>query len=146
MAQNQPGPIGGAAAKICVICGEDCSKRPRVKDASGRYRCEACVASQVSARSPTAPKEDDAPLELQDEPAASTRNQGPCANCGQILAPTVAICLRCGYNRETQQMVRTSMEQLAGDARGLKKRTCSKCKYDMTGLQSARCRNAAPLT
>jgi len=48
--------------------------------------------------------------------------------------------MRCGYNRETQQMVRTSMEQLSGGpTTGLKKRACTKCKYDMTGLQSARC-------
>lgn len=29
-------------SKTCVICGQDCSKRPRVKDQRGRYYCKAC--------------------------------------------------------------------------------------------------------
>ena len=32
-----------AAAKTCVTCGLDCSGKPRVKDAQGRYMCRACL-------------------------------------------------------------------------------------------------------
>lgn len=28
--------------KVCVICGEDCSGRPRIKDSKGRYCCKSC--------------------------------------------------------------------------------------------------------
>ncbi len=33
-------------AKTCQICKQDCSKKPRIKDAQGRYFCEACVAQR----------------------------------------------------------------------------------------------------
>lgn len=33
-------------AKTCQICKQDCSKKPRTKDAQGRYFCEACVAQK----------------------------------------------------------------------------------------------------
>ncbi|MCH7849181.1 MAG: hypothetical protein IIB53_12550 [Planctomycetes bacterium] len=32
----------GDSLKICVICGEDCSGRPRIKDSKGRYCCKSC--------------------------------------------------------------------------------------------------------
>jgi hypothetical protein len=38
-------------AKICVICNADCSNKPRVKDATGRYACKPCQdAADVKAR------------------------------------------------------------------------------------------------
>ncbi len=30
-------------AKVCVYCQEDCSTKPRLKDAAGRYACKACA-------------------------------------------------------------------------------------------------------
>jgi uncharacterized membrane protein YhaH (DUF805 family) len=30
-------------AKTCVICGEDCSTRPRTKNPEGQYACNACL-------------------------------------------------------------------------------------------------------
>lgn len=32
----------GNSLKVCVICGEDCSGRPRIKDSKGRYCCKSC--------------------------------------------------------------------------------------------------------
>lgn len=43
----------GEAMKICVVCGQDCSDRPRVKDAQGRYACKTCqAAADAAARAP----------------------------------------------------------------------------------------------
>src|SRR5437867_10526512 len=43
-------------AKICVACGEDCSNRPRTKDAKGRYFCKPCYEKAVQhQRSAAAP-------------------------------------------------------------------------------------------
>ena len=33
-------------AKTCIICGVDCSHKPRVKDASGQYACRECAAAK----------------------------------------------------------------------------------------------------
>lgn len=29
-------------AKICTVCGIDCSSKPRTKDPQGRYTCREC--------------------------------------------------------------------------------------------------------
>lgn len=34
--------MSATAPKICVVCGHDCSAKPRVKDHSGRYYCAEC--------------------------------------------------------------------------------------------------------
>lgn len=31
------------AAKVCIACGQDCSNKPRSKDAQGRYTCKDCI-------------------------------------------------------------------------------------------------------
>ena len=36
--------------KPCVLCGEDCGDRPRVKDVHGRYACRACVEKRALQR------------------------------------------------------------------------------------------------
>jgi len=38
----------GAPMKTCVICGEDCSAHPRVKDAHGHYYCKVCHDSAMA--------------------------------------------------------------------------------------------------
>src|SRR5262245_38055066 len=40
---------GGTVEKICTLCGEDVSGKPRVKDVRGRYYCKPC-AEQAEAR------------------------------------------------------------------------------------------------
>lgn len=32
----------GASAKVCALCGEDVSGKPRTKDPNGRYFCAEC--------------------------------------------------------------------------------------------------------
>ncbi len=31
-----------SASKVCVLCGEDCSNKPRIKDSHGNYYCKSC--------------------------------------------------------------------------------------------------------
>ena len=61
------------AERICGICHEDCSERPRIKDPKGRYFCRACYDEAVAARKEReAPAPDDGALSWMDEitPAA----------------------------------------------------------------------------
>lgn len=43
--------------KTCVLCGENCSRKPRVKDDRGRYYCKTChqaaLARQAKAAQPS---------------------------------------------------------------------------------------------
>lgn len=115
------------AAKVCIRCKQDCSSKPRMKDAQGRYTCKECVEklkraaaqkkvpAQASAASepdiydtdgPLAPADDNAAILsnlLKGEPVATE----PCPSCGIFMAPNVAICVSCGYNKETGKQIRT---------------------------------------
>lgn len=97
--------------KICVICKQDCSTRPRVKDPQGRYMCREChrqAQQQIAATVPTEAalpahglggQVDDADM-FSDLPAVSVETQ-PCASCGMPLSPAVVVCSSCGFNRQT---------------------------------------------
>lgn len=37
---------GSGASKVCQICHQDCARKPRAKDAEGRYYCEECLAQR----------------------------------------------------------------------------------------------------
>ncbi len=59
-----------APVKVCVVCKQDVSKKPRVKDPQGRYLCEACYAeTEAKQRAPSALKAVSKPA--QPSPSAS---------------------------------------------------------------------------
>lgn len=103
---------GITSGKICGICGEDCSGRPRIKDQQGRYFCKACAeqAAKQRAAAPAAPKaapppppaepaEDEAlPASFwNDLPAAAS----PCPSCGSPMSQGGVVCMSCGHNVQT---------------------------------------------
>jgi hypothetical protein len=47
-------PQGQPSAKVCVLCGQDCSTRPRVKDQHGRYYCRECHEKEKQSRTAAA--------------------------------------------------------------------------------------------
>lgn len=61
----------GDSLKICVICGEDCSGRPRIKDSKGMYYCKSCheeALRRKPARAEAAPPPKPEPeLELPED-------------------------------------------------------------------------------
>lgn len=96
--------------KICGICGQDCSDRPRTRDKGGRYFCSACYdAAAARKRS----QGTDAPLladthdvdatvlaALLDDtsvpdvtPAAKAE---ACPRCGKAYEAGSTVCPRCG--------------------------------------------------
>lgn len=140
--------------KVCIVCRQDCSARPRTKDPSGRYTCKACFdrvasAKLATATAPLRPSEPTARaappppaatgqefISLDDDPAgiASAANAQPraCVNCAMIMRPDTIICTRCGYNTETGQILGTDKKAGAG-------KKCGKCGYDLTGLKTPKC-------
>lgn len=127
-------------AKICVRCGEDCSDRPRVKDALGHYYCQPCaerVRAERNAPTPAAapvPRPDDGPIPLADDAPPATADAAPreCVGCGLILSRDAVICTRCGLNTRTGLRAGADGPTGAG-------RACVKCGYDLAGLKSPRC-------
>lgn len=144
--------------KICGICHQDCSDRPRVKDQRGRYFCKACAAahagraapapapaSQPVAQADTQPDEhpyalDDAdpgssplPIELLDHVERST----PCPACMHSMPPGAKVCVACGYHVEKGIQSSTQIEKTK-TKRG-RKYQCRECGYDLRGLRSGVC-------
>jgi hypothetical protein len=118
------------AEKICVICGEDCSARPRLKDSGGQYACQSCV----EARRPQAPKArarpapaavavDQAPdagggigFSMDDylgdaAPAASADPGSHCPNCGAGKAAGAVVCMQCGYDSASGKAMSTKVRK-----------------------------------
>lgn len=48
-----------STAKVCRICGEDCSNRPRVRDQFGRYYCRPCARRALRPNAPNPLEETD---------------------------------------------------------------------------------------
>ncbi len=114
----------GATAKVCVICGQDCSGKPRVKDQQGRYSCKSCqeaALKKAAAAKPAAPRPvakpapvpapepepafdsfDNAAIlaDLESAPdAVAISSAETCPACGAPAAPGAMVCLNCGFNK-----------------------------------------------
>lgn len=131
-----------APAKICALCNQDCSERPRVKDNRGRYICKPCEdrraggpASMPHAIQPaTQPADDFIALEPDEPgPAEAERTISVCPACGSALGPGAAVCIRCGYDK------RAGLTPSAVDADGAPIRKCAGCGYNLAGLKSPKC-------
>ncbi len=124
----------GSTAKLCGICGRDCSSKPRIKDAQGRYFCRECVekkqrakgaapaasATPAGARPPTGKPQAAAPADQQslmarlvDESVGSAA--GRCPGCGRPLKPDAVICTQCGFHRAAGQVITTQVQKPAAD-------------------------------
>ncbi len=97
-------------AKICIVCGEDCSTRPRVKNPRGEYACRVCAdtaASKgvVSPQSPSGGGEDDLLADLIGD--AVDHMGDACPTCGVVLPQDAVICTHCGLNIQVGKQIKT---------------------------------------
>lgn len=156
-----------ANAKVCVICGEDCSGRARTRDPRGRYACNDCLlkqrlarggevvlpplpsvrpaeahASELSGGGPVQPADDEVISLADDDSPPSPPPSMPCPCCLRPMAADVVVCVGCGFNRATGERVET---ETGGKPRkgksggGVRELKCSQCGYNLSGLRSARC-------
>lgn len=114
--------------KICVICGDDCSSKPRTKDAHGRYYCTSCYQSALRVRKNSGAKQsplpaDEVAIDLvspQDEGEKMSRNDSLegivaltlCPGCGTSIGSGSVICTNCGYDFRTA----TTLQVMTGSA------------------------------
>ncbi len=103
--------------KQCVICGQSCAGKPRIKDASGNYAHRTCADKHQSKKStePVQPEIepldlspedepemaaflDDLPSDSADEPSAM---RAACPGCGTSVSSDSMVCMSCGCNIKT---------------------------------------------
>lgn len=128
------------AAKICFLCHQDCSDRPRVKDSRGRYLCKACDEARAGRPGAVAPADGFIPLEeAPPEPAA---RPALCPGCGQPMGGD--ICVHCGYDHRAGPAGAPAPTR-PPDAAAPALR-CRHCGYDMTGLRTFKCPECGRIT
>ncbi len=110
-------------AKICVVCGCDCSKIDRVKNAEGRYVCKPCHERKTGRPIPDTKAAPDAAIaSLYDRGEEKT-----CPQCDKPMPADAEICVACGYSLRSGRAVRTKLGKLdpgaaARAAEGAKRR------------------------
>ncbi len=72
-------------SKVCVYCKQDCSNKPRLKDADGHYACKACAQKHAGAASRSGYPHHAAP-NPQRETATSSGHHHPQAPAPQAAA------------------------------------------------------------
>ncbi|MEZ6233945.1 MAG: hypothetical protein R3B68_07125 [Phycisphaerales bacterium] len=114
-----------AASKVCVRCKVDVVGKPRVKDAKGRYLCRPCFdkaapegakttrpePAAVGAGGAADPGDDvfDNAAIFDLAPTASAPQGGPCPGCGNFLRAGMQVCVNCGYNAATGEVLATAV-------------------------------------
>lgn len=96
-----------SVSKVCTICGEDCSQRPRIRDAQGRYTCKACAEARAASASKLAPQTAPSPAAEGVNAAFADFDFAPCPGCGAPLKSAVNVCVSCGYNKATGKQIKT---------------------------------------
>jgi hypothetical protein len=100
-------------AKVCIVCGKDCSTIDRVKDEQGRYTCKPChdAKSGKTGSAPSAKSDRDI-ANLYERPQSR-----PCPQCDKPVPSDAEICVACGYNLRAGKRVKTKLgknDPLAG--------------------------------
>jgi len=130
----QPAASGG---KVCVVCGTDVSRKPRVKDTEGRYMCEGMCEQAARERAKAAAAKAAAPrLTSAAKPASSRPGASPppanddydmmsdllsdspavsataCPGCGNVLSGGALVCMNCGYNARVGKAAKTNIVKM----------------------------------
>ncbi|MFO0831142.1 MAG: hypothetical protein U0637_04765 [Phycisphaerales bacterium] len=146
-----------APVKVCVVCKQDVSKRPRVKDAQGRYVCETCMVARAQRRAP-APR----PSEQAGAPAARASDGGELvldsieqldsAGAGDVYLPegydpSLAVAAVTAQPEPTAR-AREAVPAKAkgGRAKEAPRHLCRHCGYDMAGVLVKRCPECGKIT
>lgn len=76
-----------SSGKICIVCGECCDQRPRVKDPKGRYFCRACYEKALQEKKRRKAKGQDKPQSDHLDPNAPSDDASASAPASR-RAPT----------------------------------------------------------
>src|SRR5437660_707712 len=92
-------------AKVCSVCGVDCSKLERFKDAAtGLYTCGPCYKKRAAIAPEVVPPVESGPIALVDEaPPVWLSDFTPpevkkCPKCQALLSPGQEACVACGFD------------------------------------------------
>lgn len=128
-------PQSTAQGKVCIICGDDVSTKPRVKNAEGKYLCKGSCdqaylkqAKSAPPKPAAAPPSPESTLPPGDDIMARLVAGSPmlnaesCSSCGNSMPTGAVICTRCGFNAQTGKATKTVVSALKRE-KGSKERS-----------------------
>jgi hypothetical protein len=109
--------------KFCVLCRQDCSNRPRTRDAKGHYYCKTCYDNAAARLAPApgaAPADEPLALDSADlsfldsvDQSAAAACVVSCPTCGFPLAGGSILCVNCGHRTDDPSaVVKTTVAKL----------------------------------
>ncbi len=111
------------AAKVCRVCNQDVSKKPRQKDAQGRYVCQECL-DKAKTRDGNAGRAAASADANGVDPGLAAALAGvdqtamsPCPGCGTLLKPDAALCTNCGFDLSKGKAIKTRVQELSARER-----------------------------
>ena len=116
--------VSALSDKICVVCKQDVSNKPRRKDPTGKYICEDCAKKAAAAKtagpdakpgapSPTtkalakAPASDGLGDDFWNSKMQPAGGAAACPGCGTMMPGGAKLCTRCGHDLVTGKPHRT---------------------------------------
>lgn len=132
-----------SGTKTCIVCKQDCTAKPRIKDSQGRYCCKDCADRKLAAKAPAASAvpaavadvPEDEPLSSLDLLAEEAKATGNIASDRVIdLSPPDPDLLPAEKRGKVPNLRHSGL-----DTSRLKPGNCAKCGYDLKGLESLRC-------
>ncbi len=130
---NEP----ASAAKVCKVCKQDCSNRPRQRDKEGRYTCQDCLDKLAKAKGGSKPVGEQSALDPGLAAALKGVDQTAmtaCPNCGVLLKPGAVLCTGCGYDLEKGRPLRTRLSVEKGAAGPADAATAKRNKNIVVGI------------
>lgn len=88
----------GRSGKVCVMCGESCLDRPRVKDPKGRYFCRPCYEKAITRKR----------LMGQDDEPETPRGNTPPRGSGTLSADDWGTSLTAGLDDDAPDLADAS--------------------------------------
>lgn len=142
-----------SVAKICVVCKQDCSKKPRIKDPQGRYTCQACadkraakqqVAAVPAGAAASGAKASEAPL---DEPELSIDLLAEEAQAQASVATDQVMDLSPAPAAPTKSARGGGkLPAYPGMRKDQVPSKCAKCGYSLAGIASLKCPECGHVT
>jgi DNA-directed RNA polymerase subunit RPC12/RpoP len=94
----------------CPSCGKQYKWKPEMAGRSAKCPCGAKLVVPATAPAAPAPPAKTAtsaiPLSVEEPVKAELK----CPSCGQSLSPEAVLCINCGYNLKTGQMLSVVVE------------------------------------
>ncbi len=126
-------------AKVCILCGRDCSTRRRERRAEG-YVCHDCLRRDMGVPPIQPGGVQGRPIDVELDEAGEDGAPATCDVCARRLSEGSTSCAMCRYDSRVGLKAGVLVGGRAITEADLR---CARCGYDLHGLRQLRCPECA---